>query len=300
MHLSITIPTYNRYDKLKYQLDCLLSARNDFGGIFNVIVCDNCSTDSTYTIKNHPIFATDKDRYIKNDTNVGLIGNLNRCILEADGDYVWLLGDDDPIVPNELAKATQKLLIETEPDLNIIFLNPSILNSLDEKPTNAKTYIGDKINEGQMVGLEIFKKVFYFSNTLTFWISAFWVRTSVAKQCVNSNTIPSNNLMLPLFLVGYAAKSGNGAYWKFRAVQHRCNEDSWSRTYEKLVLWLDYPEVIQLLLKEGIPLSLFKEYISKTTFSFKTIVSLIVKFPKEYLRILVVHSKWRKLKNTIS
>ena len=303
MHLTIAIPTYNRYEKLKYQLDCLLSSRNDFGAIFNVIVCDNCSTDLTHELAGHSIFSMADDKYIKNEKNVGLIGNLNRCVKEANGDFVWLLGDDDPIIPKELAKATQQLNLTYSSDLNIIFVNPCVLNqneTMDVQSSTFISYVGNKINEGEFIGTELFSKILSVNDLLTYWISAFWLRSSVAKNCIENQKIHSENLMLPLYLVGHAIANGNAAYWKFTIVQHRCDEDSWSDTYKKLVLWVDQPEVIIKLIDEGVPKSIFKAYILQTNFNFKTIISLLLKFPKSYKRIFEIQFLWNKLKKTFN
>ena len=94
MLLSICIPTYNRLPYLRELLDMLLSQVECLQhGILEVIVSDNTSTDGTTDFckgLNRPFL-----RVWVNEENIGGDRNFIKCIREARGEYVWLIGDDD-------------------------------------------------------------------------------------------------------------------------------------------------------------------------------------------------------------
>jgi glycosyltransferase involved in cell wall biosynthesis len=89
------IPTYNAEHFLPATLDCIAaqSRRPD-----RVIVIDNGSTDSTESlVRNHPSLRIE---WLRNPTNIGVLGNLNRCLSFADQtDFLHLLMADDLVRP---------------------------------------------------------------------------------------------------------------------------------------------------------------------------------------------------------
>jgi len=75
-----------------------------------VVVLDNCSTDRTPDIVRN--FKDLPCEFIRNPTNLGLFGNLNRCLEFADQtDYLQLLHADDLIEP-EFYQVTTGLLAD--------------------------------------------------------------------------------------------------------------------------------------------------------------------------------------------
>lgn len=89
------IPTFNAEHFLPATLDCIAaqSRRPD-----RVIVIDNGSTDSTESlVRNHPSLRIE---WFRNPTNIGVLGNLNRCLSFADQtDFLHLLMADDLVRP---------------------------------------------------------------------------------------------------------------------------------------------------------------------------------------------------------
>ncbi len=92
--VSICIPTYNRAGMLA---DAIASALGQTYSRIEVIVVDNASTDNTAEII--ASFADPRLRYIKNEENLGLFGNFNRCIKVASGNLIHILHSDDTIEP---------------------------------------------------------------------------------------------------------------------------------------------------------------------------------------------------------
>lgn len=91
--VSIGIPTYNRAGS--YLKDTLSSALNQTYSNIEIIVSDNCSTDSTEELVNG--FDDKRLKYIQHKNNIGANNNFNYCLQVAKGDYFLLLHSDDSI-----------------------------------------------------------------------------------------------------------------------------------------------------------------------------------------------------------
>jgi len=73
-----------------------------------VVVLDNCSTDRTEEIVKN--FTGIKCEFIRNEKNLGLFGNLNRCLeLAPETEFLHLLHADDLVKPEFYAVMTESL-----------------------------------------------------------------------------------------------------------------------------------------------------------------------------------------------
>ncbi|MBQ0033647.1 MAG: glycosyltransferase family 2 protein [bacterium] len=115
--LSICIPTYNRLKYLKELLPGLLAQIDAVPeGTVELVVSDNVSTDGTADYLKS--IKRDYFRFWTNETNIGGDRNFLKCIREAKGDYVWLVGDDDLVAPDAVARVLQ-FIEERRPGLLI-------------------------------------------------------------------------------------------------------------------------------------------------------------------------------------
>lgn len=110
--LTIAIPTYNRAEFLEKCLSRVL-AQCDFSRV-EVLVSDNCSEPSTQKVVNNFQITYPELAYYRNDENIGMDGNFLCCYERAKGDYLWLLGDDDFLLPGVI-KELLKILEEQRP-----------------------------------------------------------------------------------------------------------------------------------------------------------------------------------------
>jgi len=92
--VSICIPTYNRANMIGKAIESALS--QTYQNI-EVIVVDNNSTDNTAEVV--ASFQDNRLQYVRNERNLGLFGNCNRCIELAHGTYLHILHSDDFIDP---------------------------------------------------------------------------------------------------------------------------------------------------------------------------------------------------------
>ena len=109
--VSICVPAY-RQEKTIDQ--AILSAITQDYTDMEILIIDDCSTDDTVAAANsHPV------RLIVNETNLGIGGNLTKCMQEAKGEYIiYLCGDDyfcDTHVVSDMVR-----IFETHPKVGVI------------------------------------------------------------------------------------------------------------------------------------------------------------------------------------
>lgn len=111
--VTIAIPTFNRAAWIEGAVaGALAQTYRDF----EVLVCDNASTDKTPAVLAQ--FDDPRVRVVRQATNVGMVGNWNACLAEARGDYIALVPDDDRISRWFLERCMN--LVDAEPDLSIV------------------------------------------------------------------------------------------------------------------------------------------------------------------------------------
>ena len=95
--MSVCIPAFNAAEYLRQSVESVLeqSCRD-----FEIVIVDNCSTDQTGALIDELLKnSAGRIRYYKNDRNIGLVGNLNRCLEYAQGMYIKFLMADDLLLP---------------------------------------------------------------------------------------------------------------------------------------------------------------------------------------------------------
>ncbi|MDB5263107.1 MAG: hypothetical protein JWQ14_2388 [Adhaeribacter sp.] len=98
--VSVLIPTYNNAHFLDETIQSVL---NQSYTDFELIIVDNHSTDNTDDVV-QPYLIDPRLRYYKNATNIGMVGNWNKCLEYAQGTYIKYLCSDDKFHPDLLEK----------------------------------------------------------------------------------------------------------------------------------------------------------------------------------------------------
>jgi glycosyltransferase involved in cell wall biosynthesis len=112
--ISICIPTYN---SARYLGAAIESALAQDAGDFEVVVCDNASTDETPELIRK--YATDSRlRPVRYEQLVGQAANWNRCLDLARGEYIVLLHADDVLRPAFIRRAAE--IIDANPDVGLV------------------------------------------------------------------------------------------------------------------------------------------------------------------------------------
>jgi glycosyltransferase involved in cell wall biosynthesis len=100
---SIVIPTYNRE---KFILNTLESVFSQTYPHYEIIIVDNCSTDSTLELLK-PLADKGKIKLILHERNYERARSRNTGMENAGGDFLTLLDSDDFMYPNCLKDATE-------------------------------------------------------------------------------------------------------------------------------------------------------------------------------------------------
>ncbi len=125
--LSICIPNYNRIECLNDCLNSILiSSQNVENFNFEVCISDNYSDKNPKTLIDK--YASKfKIKFFRNKENLGFALNGINSVKMASGKYVWMIGNDDLILPNTLSHL-QKLFV-SNPSVDYFFINSYLLNS---------------------------------------------------------------------------------------------------------------------------------------------------------------------------
>jgi glycosyltransferase involved in cell wall biosynthesis len=121
--LTIAIPCYERKE---FILEALESALNQTVKC-KIIVVDNCSSHNYF----EKICLEKRVTYYRNEKNIGLFPNINRCYELADTEYVKILDDDDILLPTYVESFLKAK--ELYPDIDVFYTNYVLLTSKGEK-----------------------------------------------------------------------------------------------------------------------------------------------------------------------
>lgn len=122
MKVSIAMATFNGAQYIYEQLASFLSQSRLPD---EVIICDDCSTDTTVDIVNEFIKIAKFDVILRvNEHNLGFVKNFEKAISLCSGDYI-LLSDQDDIWRNDKIQ----LLLDNIGSFSLIHSDASIINS---------------------------------------------------------------------------------------------------------------------------------------------------------------------------
>jgi len=99
--VSICVPTYNGREHLG---ECIASIRNQSFADFEVVICDDKSSDGTPDLSRQLAAGDSRFRFISNPHRLGLAGNWNHCVNQAAGEWIKFVFQDDIIQPGCLEK----------------------------------------------------------------------------------------------------------------------------------------------------------------------------------------------------
>lgn len=123
--LSICIPTLNRADLLEDMLFQLSRLTDGMLDKLEIVVADNASSDHTrQVVEASPL----PIKYGRQTATVGFTRNVLFATTElASGEFVWLVGDDDLILPDALDRIFESF--EKAPEVDYHYLNFGWVNA---------------------------------------------------------------------------------------------------------------------------------------------------------------------------
>ena len=90
--ISVIMGVHNGEKTLPRAIDSIL---NQTFTDFELIICDDCSTDATIQVIKDYIEKDNRVILIRNESNSGLAASLNNCINISRGEYIARMDDDD-------------------------------------------------------------------------------------------------------------------------------------------------------------------------------------------------------------
>jgi hypothetical protein len=97
--VSVCIPVYNGAASIERSIDSVLAQTY---GDFECVVVDNNSTDAT--VARVQTYSDPRIRLVRNRTNVGMVGNHNKCVAAARGRLIQFVHADDWLLPGCLSR----------------------------------------------------------------------------------------------------------------------------------------------------------------------------------------------------
>ena len=114
--ISVVMGIYNCANTLEEAIDSLL---NQTYTNWNLIMCDDGSTDDTYSVaKRYKELYPDKIILIRNKQNIGLNYTLNHCLKYANGEYIARMDGDDISLPERFEKEVD--FLDNHPQYSIV------------------------------------------------------------------------------------------------------------------------------------------------------------------------------------
>ena len=105
--VSIGLPVYNGASLMRRAIDSVL--KQDFTD-FELIICDNASTDGTSEVAAEYVVADPRVRYVRRESTRGALDNFEHALSLARGEmFGWISHDDTYERPNHLGRLVAKI-----------------------------------------------------------------------------------------------------------------------------------------------------------------------------------------------
>ena len=166
--ISIALASYNGSKYIREQIDSILAQTYQD---FELIVCDDCSTDDTWQVLQEYAEKDNRIKIFENETNIGFKKNFEKAISLCKGDYIALSDQDDVRTENHL-----EVLKKGMKDYSISCGN-SILTDIENHSLG--------INLNQVDGL------FYFEPGAKF----------IYRSLLSGNCLQGANMLMPKIFV---------------------------------------------------------------------------------------------------
>ncbi len=130
--LSVIIPTYGRPRQIAERVRELVP---QLGPELKLVIYDNCSP---VPVKDAiaPVAGSDSEQItiVRHPYNLGAVANIIRCIEQTETEWVWLLGDDDRVWPDAIARVLTLIKrLDHHEDLCWINLSTSLHQYSEER-----------------------------------------------------------------------------------------------------------------------------------------------------------------------
>lgn len=193
--VSVCIPVYNGE---KYIEKTVKSVLEQSFTDFELIIVDDQSADRTEEILNS--FSDNRIRLLKNEKNIGMVANWNRCLDNAKGEYIKILCHDDYLVKNCLEKKVA--ILDADKEIGLVFNSTYIVNEHDKVIFKRRPFKSERLFDGKYIGRKSFiqkniygepsnvmfrrdisEKIGHFDNNLCYEIDwDYWIKITSVRS----------------------------------------------------------------------------------------------------------------------
>ena len=188
--VTIAIPTYARLPYLRQAVESALA--QDYQPI-EIVIGNDGDVPELHEWCFEQAKADPRIRYQKNEKNLGLAGNWNRLADSARGEFIIIIGDDDRLLPEFVAKTVGLM----RPHVSLVFTNHYVIDeSGDRLESEAKRFTTEYGRSDLEAGIVPDAEKYAWRNSIP--ISAALMRTADVRRLRFKEDL--NNPELELFL----------------------------------------------------------------------------------------------------
>tara|TARA_B100001250_G_C19813476_1_gene796976 strand:- start:707 stop:1711 length:1005 start_codon:yes stop_codon:yes gene_type:complete len=311
LKLSICIPTLDRLDCLNNCLNSILIAHNTYTIPFEVCVSDNNQNGNAEKIvKKYQEFYSIK--YFCNKSNTGVGNNIINSVSLAEGEFVWIIGNDDFLLPNAFFDLENILNKES---IDYLYINSKKLSSkfynLSDGPIDTKSIPSNLENFSSIKEsfesnfLDLVDPKISFDFLLGMFLSVFrrdkWLEglDSIDKIKLSDNyTFSYLENTCPHVKIFANSFNNSRAWFNSKPLSvNMSGEREWNHLYP-LVDSIRIPEIIDEFYKNGLP---FGQYLKCKNFALKRLLPnlFLMIFSKKYSGLRYISVKKNILPNLL-
>ncbi|OXA77568.1 Glycosyltransferase involved in cell wall bisynthesis [Flavobacterium aquidurense] len=165
--ISVLIPTFNVENFVE---EAIRSIMDQTYKNLEIIIVDDCSTDSTYSILLNLASIDKRIKLFRNTENKKIVESLNFAISKASGEYFARMDGDDVSLPERIEKQYDFLL--NNPEIDLVGLNVVMINE-DGEVIQEEKYLQNHE--------EILRASKYVSPVLHIWLAKKNVYNKLVK-----------------------------------------------------------------------------------------------------------------------
>lgn len=201
--VTVCVPTR---DRVRYLVEAINSVMNQTFDDFELLVCDNASTDSTVeTVRE---LRDPRIRLVRHPSNIGMAANWRYAVREASGIYCGVLADDDRWDPTFLERLLGPL--EHDPGVDVAFSDHWIMDANGQVRLEDSEECNRRFRGGLRPGLHRPFTALALRQQAILPTAALFRRERVmATGALDIDT----HLLSAYYLFGRLAIAGGGAYY---------------------------------------------------------------------------------------
>jgi glycosyltransferase involved in cell wall biosynthesis len=194
--VSFGVPVYNEETSIRRCLDSLLA--QDFAD-FEVVVCDNASTDRTREVVESYAARDPRIRLFTSERNVGLIQNFNRVVQLTRGEFFRWVGADDWLEPTYASRTVAAL----DADPGAIVATADLALHDEQGRTRRVEFHGERL-ESESPARRFARVLWFYTGVVRYEPLYSLMRRDVLRRTAVIRDVANNDLMLiaELSLIG--------------------------------------------------------------------------------------------------